>query len=74
MRITFIRINYPSQVKAIRKRELKNRKLKNFKTTSMNTWAMDAIEYVNNKMRRYMLITIDLDTRIAYAVALSSKR
>ncbi|HEC1793249.1 hypothetical protein L8U04_03645 [Campylobacter sp. IFREMER_LSEM_CL908] len=39
----------------------------------MNTWAIDTIKYVNNKIK-YILTMIDLVTRIDYTVALSPKK
>lgn len=74
MRITPLRIDRNGKPIKARNRIFKDRKPKNLQTKPMKSWAMDTIEYVNASMRKYILTMVDLDTRIAYATALPSKK
>ena len=72
MRIAPLYLN--SKGKVIKtKRVFKDRKPKNFNPDAFSTFAMDTIQLVNNGIRRYILTMIDINTRVAYAMAMPSK-
>jgi len=72
MRITPYRIDCNGKVKH-KKRKFKNRKPKNLKAKPMHLWAVDTIQKVSNGIRRYIMTLVDPNSRISFAVALSSK-
>ena len=73
MRMFPCRINYQGKVKP-KKREIKNRKPKGLKTEPMHLWAVDTIQRVSLGIRRYVMTMIDPNSRIAFAVAIPSKK
>ncbi|BCD62733.1 transposase [Nitratiruptor sp. YY08-26] len=73
MRIFPYRIDTKGRVKPKKKKQ-KNRKPKNLKSKPFELWAVDTIQIVSNGIKRYILTMIDPLTRIAFAVAIPSKR
>ncbi|BAF69839.1 integrase core domain-containing protein [Nitratiruptor sp. SB155-2] len=73
MRLVPYRIDTKGKVQP-KKRVQKSRKPKNLKTKPFELWAVDTIQIVSNGIKRYILTMIDPLTRIAFAVAIPSKR
>ncbi|SMC08725.1 Transposase InsO and inactivated derivatives [Nitratiruptor tergarcus DSM 16512] len=73
MRLFPYRIDTKGKVKP-KKKTQKNRKPKNLKSKPFELWAVDTIQIVSNGIKRYILTMIDPLTRIAFAVAIPSKR
>ncbi|WP_187648704.1 integrase core domain-containing protein [Nitrosophilus labii] len=68
------RIDAKGRVKPKKRTSNKNRKPKNLKTQPFQLWAVDTIQRVSNGIRRYILTMIDPVSRVAFAVAIPSKR
>jgi len=73
MRMFSYRLDSKGRVKP-KKKERKNRKPKNLKTKPFELWAVDTIQIVSQGIKRYILTMIDPTTRIAFAVAIASKK
>lgn len=73
MRMFPYRVDFKGRVKP-KKKERKNRKPKNLKTKPFELWAVDTIQIVSQGIKRYILTMIDPTTRIAFAVAIASKK
>ncbi|MDY2999445.1 integrase core domain-containing protein [Campylobacter hyointestinalis] len=72
MRVIPLKIDRNGKAKKIT-RNFKDRKPKNLKSEPFKNFALDTIQIVNNGIRRYILTMINIDTRVAYAMALPCK-
>lgn len=72
MRISPLRIDRNGKSKKTTK-SFKDRKPNNLKNEPFKTFALDTVQIINEDIRRYILTMIDIDTRVAYAVAIPSK-
>ena len=66
MGISPLRINRNGKSKNTTK-SFKDRKPNNLKSEPFKTFALDAVQIINEDIRRYILTMIDIDTRVAYA-------
>ncbi|WP_201333362.1 hypothetical protein [Nitratiruptor sp. YY09-18] len=73
MRLFPYRVDSKGRVKP-KKESGKNPKPKNLKSKPFELWAVNTIQIVSNGIKRYILTMINPLTRIAFTVAIPSKR